>query len=339
MVLRSSVLLLIFLLIMSYVSVKNAEELFTGELKDRVSFSWDEGEMIKKAIIQKVGLPSSDKKVTDILMPPEALAKYVEGVVYKDIEYGDHPEEKLNVIIPLSIRTNEKLPVFVFIHGGTWMAGTKDSILYSQFAKEILKDRCIFVTLNYRLFPKVRFPEILDDPTSAITWVYKNISQYGGDPNKIILCGHSAGAHLAALLAVPKGYLPDRVYWAIKKVLLLSGPYDLPRYDETLGIGYEKVVKEVFLNLFGGRKNLESTSPVDMVHKNHMNFLLVVGDKDEVTPLAQSQELYRALKEKGNTASLFVLPGSGHGGTVFYLNGDFGSKTALPMLVKKFLTF
>ena len=337
MIFRSSVLLIIFLLIMSYISFENAEKLFSEDAKERFGYSWKESERIKDAICKRLQLNCSDQKVTNIIMPPETLAEYTEGIVYKDVEYGFQEEQKLNIIIPLSIRAREKLPVFVFIHGGTWMAGTKDSIIYSQFAKEIIKNRCIFVTINYRLYPKVRFPEILDDPAKALTWVFENISLYGGDPNQIILSGHSAGAHLASLLISKNSPLPKEVYLSVKKAFLFSGPYDLPEYDASFDIKYKEVVKGVFLYLFGGRNNLQNISPVYVAQKTHIDYLLVVGEKDEVTPPEQSEKYYQALKDKKNKVDLFILPNTGHGGTVFYLNSDFGFKTQLPVVARKFL--
>ena len=86
MILQSSTLLIIFLLIMSYISFENAENLFSEDVKERFAYSWKESERIKDAICNHLQLNCSDQKVTNIIMPPETLAEYTEGIVYKDVD-------------------------------------------------------------------------------------------------------------------------------------------------------------------------------------------------------------------------------------------------------------
>lgn len=332
---RSSTILLIFFLLLSYISLENAASLLERELKEQFAFSYAENEEIKKALAQAFHLKMG-KEGQPLYLPPETLAEYAEAVVYKDIPYGREKAQKLDILVPLSIREGEKLPVFVFIHGGTWIGGSKDEALYAHFAREVLRARYIFVSLDYRVYPRVRFSGILEDIGQALSWLYDHIEVYGGK-RVFVLCGHSAGAHLAALATVQKGVLPEKVYASIKLVFLLSGPYDLPAYEESLDLPFRNLIRQIFLNLFEGRRNLRELSPVYVVTKTPIRFVLVVGEKDEITPEDQSRRLFEALKAKGNHAELYVLPGVGHGGTLFVLNSQFDRENLFALRFSRLL--
>ncbi len=318
---RSSAVLLIFFLLLSYISFENAASIFSRELREEFAFSYSENERIKGELARFFGLKKG-KEGQPLYLPAEKLAEYTESIVYKDIPYGSNKAQKLDILVPLSIQRNEKLPVFVFVHGGTWIGGSKNEALYSHFAYEVLKAGYIFVSLDYRVYPEVRFAGILADIRKALLWLYDHIEAYGGQ-REFVLCGHSAGAHLVALVTVQRNLLPEEVYRAIRLVFLLSGPYDLPAYEETLHIPFRNLVRWMFLDLFEGRKNLAELSPIQRAERTHIHFVLVVGDKDEVTPKEQSQRLFEALRRKGNSVDLFILPSVGHGGTLYVLNSHF----------------
>jgi acetyl esterase/lipase len=335
MFLRSSAILILFLLLFSYVSLENAGERLANELKERFSFSYQENEQIKVQLCDYFGLPRPKKEGKRVFMPAETLAQYAQGVLYKDVSYGKKKNQVLDVLVPLSIRKGEKLPVFVFVHGGTWIGGSKDELLYAQLGKEIALNRYIWVSIDYRVYPEVSISGMTRDLVAALTWVYEHIEGYGGDPRRLVLGGHSAGAHLVALLTVGEGALPPLLYKAVQKVLLLSGPYDLPAYQGTLDIRWEDVVEFFFLNLFEGKKNLYRFSPVYRVGKTPFRFLLMVGEKDELTPPSQTERLYQVLREKGNQVRFLLVPGRGHGGILLALNSDFDQR--FPLELSRFL--
>lgn len=320
-VFRSSAILLIFFLLLSYISLDNAASILSRELRERFAFSYFENESMKEAFARTFGLKRG-KEGQPLYMPPEILAEYAAALVYKDVPYGSDKAQKLDIFVPLTIRKGEKLPVFVFVHGGTWIGGSKNEVLYTHFAREVLRAGYIFVSLDYRVYPKVRFSGILADIRRALLWLYDHIAEYGGE-RRFVLCGHSAGAHLVALATVQRSILPEEVFRAIELVFLCSGPYDLPAYDATLDIPFRNLIRRIFFDLFEGRKNLEELSPVYRVENTHIRFVLVVGEKDEITPKEQSERLFQELRKKGNEAELFVLPGIGHGGTLFALNPQF----------------
>ena len=106
---------------------------------------------------------------------------------------------ELDVFAPKGEK-GERFPVVIFIHGGTWMFGDKDFFgMYRGAGKYLAKNGVVAVMINYRLSPLVRHPEHARDVARAYAWTVKKIEKYGGDPDRIILAGHSAGGHLAAL--------------------------------------------------------------------------------------------------------------------------------------------
>jgi acetyl esterase/lipase len=108
----------------------------------------------------------------------------------------------LDVYTPAQAQSS---PVVFFIHGGGWHTGSKNHVGYK--ADGFTRAGYLFVTANYRLSPAVMHPAHVEDLAKAIAWVYKNIGRYGGDPKKIIVIGHSAGAHLALLLGTDRDYV------------------------------------------------------------------------------------------------------------------------------------
>uniref|UniRef100_A0A7V3YLY5 Alpha/beta hydrolase n=1 Tax=Candidatus Caldatribacterium californiense TaxID=1454726 RepID=A0A7V3YLY5_9BACT len=333
--LQSTAVLVLFFLLLSYISLENAASILSRKLQEQFAFSFWENERMKDEFARFFGLkrPETGKP---LFMPPPILADYAEALVYKDIPYGKKKGQTLDILVPLSLRSDEKLPVFVFVHGGTWIGGSKDEVLYSHFAREVLKAGYLFVSLDYRVYPKVRFSGILGDIRQALLWLFAHIEEYGGR-KRFVLCGHSAGAHLVALATVQHGVLPEDVLQSITQVFLLSGPYDLPAYDETLDIPFKNLIRQVFFDLFEGRNNLRELSPVFQVEHTHIVYVLVVGERDEITPREQSEKLVTKLLEKNNIAFLFVVPNAGHGGTLFVLNSDFDREGAFASIFRTLL--
>ncbi len=134
--------------------------------------------------------------------PPIVLG--AETIASRDIRYADS-NDPLHTLDIYTCRNFNKAPVFVFIHGGGWNKRDKDEV--GSQPKLFNSSGMIVVSLNYRLAPAIRHPENVRDVASAIAWLHKNIAKLGGDPNRIFLMGHSAGSHLAALVATDERYL------------------------------------------------------------------------------------------------------------------------------------
>ena len=124
--------------------------------------------------------------------------------VTRDIPYAEprHERRTLDVYSPPGARN---LPVVFWIHGGGWQAGDKADV---QIKPRMFAERgFVFVSTNYRLLPEVEMGELIRDVAKSLGWVHGHVAEYGGDPTRIFVMGHSAGAQLAALLCVDGRYL------------------------------------------------------------------------------------------------------------------------------------
>ena len=179
---------------------------------------------------------------------------------HADISYGNHERQKMDIYTP----DNPKhLPVMIYVHGGAWSFGNKRMV--ETKPDYFISKNWIFVSINYRLLPDGRHPENVKDIASALAWIYQNIAQYGGCPEKIFLSGFSAGAHLAALVALDESYLAATGHnpSIIKSVVLLDNPVS-DVTTEVLGESRDRL-----LRAFGSDENThKNASPVYHVAKS-----------------------------------------------------------------------
>ncbi len=154
--------------------------------------------------------------------------------IYKDISYTGMPEKPteadkhtLDIYAPKD-RTTAKA-VLVYIHGGSWNSGKKDT--YKFFGKGFAKKGIVTVIINYRLTPEVNYFPMTTDCATAVKWVYENIINYGGDPNKITVSGHSAGGQLAALITNDDHYFDLLNIKNPIKGCVLIDPFGLDMYN------------------------------------------------------------------------------------------------------------
>ncbi|MEX0938087.1 MAG: alpha/beta hydrolase [Pirellulales bacterium] len=123
-----------------------------------------------------------------------------------DVPYVEngHERQVLDIYTP-EARPDASLPVMIWIHGGGWQAGDKSDV---SLKPKVLTERgFVFVSANYRLLPEVEMDVLIRDVAKALGWVHRNIAKYGGDPRRIFVGGHSAGAQLAALICIDDRYL------------------------------------------------------------------------------------------------------------------------------------
>jgi len=143
---------------------------------------------------------------------------------HTDLAYGEAPRERLDVYAPRDARNR---PVVIFFYGGSWTQGNKADY---RFVGAALAERGFVTVLpDYRLYPAVTFPAFCEDGARAIAWVEEHAPEFGGDPQRIVLMGHSAGAHIAAFLAFDHAFVEKAGAdaRAIVGLVGLSGPYVL----------------------------------------------------------------------------------------------------------------
>lgn len=148
------------------------------------------------------------------------------------IAYGAGERRRLDIYRPKTASANA--PVIVFFYGGNWVSGDRKD--YAFVGQALAARGFVVVVPDYRLYPQVGYPEFLNDAAQAVAWTERAIGQYGGDPRKLYLMGHSAGAYNAAMLALDdrwlgrQGLRPD----GLRGWIGLAGPYDfLPVQNPT----------------------------------------------------------------------------------------------------------
>lgn len=200
--------------------------------------------------------------------------------------FGPAPAQRLSVYGP-----NERsgaLPVIVFVHGGGWNSGDPDD--YEFVARAIVPEGFIVVTTGYRLHPHAVYPAMLEDTASAIAWTHANIARLGGNPEHMVIAGHSAGAYNAVMTALDTRWLANEGLGAetIAGVIGLAGPYDF--YPFTTASAR---------NSFGRAEDPEATQPVNFVRGDAPPMLLMHGEGDRTVKPRNSRALAAALETAG----------------------------------------
>lgn len=236
----------------------------------------------------------------------------------RDIAYGPDPRQKLDVYTPTKPST-KPAPVLVFFYGGGWTSGRRQDY---GFAGQAFASRG-FVTVvpDYRLAPQHPYPDFVVDAASAVRWAHDHAAQFGGDPDRIVLAGHSAGAYLALMLALDDDFIKAAGvdYSIIKGAAGLSGPYDFYPFDV-----------ESSRLAFGHYPDPKATQPITYASRPHRPpVLLIQGENDKLVAVKNSVNLDRALKQAGNPVTMHLYPGLTHPDTVLALSVPFRGKAPI----------
>ena len=205
---------------------------------------------------------------------------------------------RLDIYTPHNV---SNAPVVVFFFGGRWTSGVKDDW---KFVGEALASRgFVAVIPDYRQYPEVRFPTFVEDGAKALAWLRNNAANYGGDPDKLFVMGHSSGAHIAAMLALNEQYLADvggSRLW-LRGMIGLAGPYDfLPITDPTLR------------DVFGPPEKFEQSQPVLFAEGDNPPIMLMHGEDDEIVSVRDTRSLADAIKKAGGPISTVIYPKMSH---------------------------
>lgn len=222
--------------------------------------------------------------------------------VGRDLAFGADRRQRLDLYRSTTSATPSQLPIIVFLYGGSWSSGEKGGY---RFVGQALAARGFLVAVpDYRLVPQVRYPAFLEDNAAAVRWVVANAARYGGDPTRIVLVGHSAGAYNAAMLA-----LDPRWLGAERRVVRgwagFAGPYDFLPLDGPITQA-----------TFGQAGNLQATQPINFASRDDPATLLLHGAKDRTVLPRNSERLGARLAAAGVKARVKLYPGLGHVGIV-----------------------
>lgn len=225
--------------------------------------------------------------------------------IASNLAYGPHQRQGLDLYAPRR-KVDEALPVIVFFYGGAWSEGTRKH--YGFAARALAALGYLVVVPDYRLVPEIEYPEFVRDCAAAVRWVLRHSAEYGGDPARVVLAGHSAGAYNAAMLALDPAWLGAERR-AIAGVIGLSGPYDFHPFDGAIS-----------QRVFGKAEDPEGTQPINHVDAEAPPMLLVTGGRDTLVLPRNSVNLGAALKAAGRSARVVILPRLKHAGPLFALS-------------------
>jgi acetyl esterase/lipase len=202
------------------------------------------------------------------------------------------PEEKLNIFSP---RKNKELKnVLVFIHGGGWTSGKKS--LYNFFGSRMARKDVVMVIIDYPLAPEANYTDMARSSARAAYWVKQNIDKYGGDPDKIFISGHSAGGHLAALIAIKEAYFDSlKIVSPIKGAVLIdAGGLDMYGYLSEEKFKPDHSYYKAFTN---NPIYWKDASPLYHLHKDMPPLLIYRGENTYPSIIKSTTKFVAALKE------------------------------------------
>lgn len=203
-------------------------------------------------------------------------------------------------------RRPSALPIVVFIHGGGWHGGDKES--YRDPALRVASRGYLCASIDYRLAGQAPFPAALEDCNCAVRWLRAHAAECGGDPNRVAAWGHSAGGHLAAMVALTPGEFEGDGGWAglpsgLRCALCYSTPFDLAAPMQHLGVAVMQ---------FLGTVAADRASPMSYVVNGAPPFLVCHGDQDDLVPVEQSDRFVAAMRDAGAPIEYIRVHGAGH---------------------------
>ena len=246
--------------------------------------------------------------------------------VKRDIPYASPALERqvLDVYAPANAKN---LPVVFWIHGGGWQAGDKSDV---QVKPQAFMDKgFVFVSTNYRLLPSVDMDTIVRDVAKSIHWVHDHIAEYGGDPNRLFVMGHSAGAQLAALVCIDDRYLKaEGLSFAILKgcVPVDGDTYDVPAIIETAEtrrrVHGQPQAKFGHREKFGSdpAKHRDLSAVTHVAKGKSIPPFLIVHVAEHPDTTAQAQRLASVLKNAGVLVKVYGGQETNHN----KINADLG---------------
>jgi acetyl esterase/lipase len=243
-------------------------------------------------------------------------------VITRNLSYEPGDRHSLDVY---ALRAADKpRPVIVYIYGGNWAAGAKSD--FAWIGAALARRGFVVVVPDYRVYPQARWPMFLQDNAGAVRWARDHAATYGGDPSKLVLMGHSAGANSALSLATDPRWLGGvgMTRSDLKAMIGLSGPYNLSPLDTPREIA-----------IFGPPTGY--TDPINLIEAGSPPVLLAIGDRDDAADPHDSDAVAARLREKGGLAEVIHYPGLGHSDTQEALALPPGSPPGIIDAILRFL--
>lgn len=273
-------------------------------------------------------LPARQSPQAPPQQPPSSEAVLADNtMVRRDVAYGKHAKQRLDIYYPKGV---QGAPIVIFIHGGEWTRGDKAAVSYKP--KFLNENGIILISVNYRLTPEVTHPAHVRDVAAAIAWVREHATEFGGDPKKIVLMGHSAGCHLATLVALDPRYLAQvklRPSDLRGVVAWSGGAYDLVEKVRAGGF-YADHIKKTFGESEQAQRDASPFAHVTKAVQEGPPFLFVSVERNNPSHQA-AERLAQRIVESGGQAESKLLEGRDHV-SANHLLGAPGDKTGTILL-------
>lgn len=256
----------------------------------------------RRRLLGAIGLTSLASAITAACSPVALLNGAAPSDTYRrtaDIAYGGLPRQKLDVYRPTAAGAGA--PTVVFFYGGAWRHGARGDYLFVGEALAALG--CVAVLADYRLFPEARFPAFIEDGAAALRWARDHAIEHGGNPHRLFVMGHSAGAHIALMLVTDERYLaaagmqPRDLAGAIG----LAGPYDFLPFTSRQSAA-----------IFDPPERWPQSQPINFVSGKEPPVLLLTGNDDDLVDPGNSTRLAAKMRGLGGNVEVIRYPGQGH---------------------------
>lgn len=226
----------------------------------------------------------------------ESLKTRNEISVYENVQYGQTLMERLNVYAA----EQPDAPVLIFVHGGYWKLGVGED--YDFVASGLHKAGFTVVVISYGLAPKISIPEMVRQIRDSIAWTAKNILDFNGNPNRIFIAGHSAGAHLATMAAFTDWQEYGLGKNTVKGILAISGLYDLEPVSQTFVQPTVRITAEQILYL----------SPIRLIRPSNIPIIVSWGGIETTAFIKQSSNFIDAWLKVGNQGQKLIVEKAHH---------------------------
>lgn len=228
------------------------------------------------------------------------VAPLREGVRFiDDLSYGPAERHQLGLYHPVDTPSVGGWPVIVAFHGGFWQTGSRDEWQMHLCARQLAERGTVVILANYRLYPEVTFPGFVEDGARAVEWASRNVAQFGGNRDAIFTAGHSAGGHIAVMLAMDDHFLTAHGI-RLAGAIGIAGPYGTWFQENFLVSG-----------VFPVELRLES-SPIALAHASAPPLLLIGAGLDVIVRPSDSTELAERVRHAGGQARSIIYPLASH---------------------------
>jgi arylformamidase len=246
--------------------------------------------------------------VTRSATPEKSAAKVIKDIPYADAAKGDR-RRSFDLYLPANL--NPKPPLLIFVHGGFWMLSDDEYLIGPHIAETLTRDGVAVALARYRLAPAARHPAQAEDVAAAVASLHRSAERYGYDSKRIFLAGHSAGGHLASLVALDSSYLrrygfgPD----ILAGVVSLSGIYDLmPSWPVS-----QEQLTATTKAFEGSAAALKKAAPVHHVRSNAPAFLILTAENDFPGFAVDAKQFFDALSRAGHKrVKRWIVPERDH---------------------------